>query len=58
MHIPSGPDGNLWMAEEDTNKIARLSPSTAVMTDVPSESVPSEIVAGDSIPWLATISPG
>ena len=32
--IVAGPDGNLWVAEEDSNRIARVSPSGSVLREI------------------------
>lgn len=43
--ITSGPDGNLWVAERDAHKIARITPAGAV-TEFALDEEPDGIVAG------------
>ncbi len=46
--IVTGPDGNLWFCEEDTNKIGRMTPS-GVITEFPiptADSHPETIIVG------------
>jgi len=48
-NIATGPDGYLWLTEQDANNIARLSPSTGVVTEYPvptPDSQPSGITVG------------
>jgi virginiamycin B lyase len=48
-NITTGPDGNLWLTEMDTNKIARLSPSNGIVAEytVPTpDCQPSAITTG------------
>jgi len=39
--IAAGPDGNMWVAENATNKIARVVPSTMAITEFPITQTPS-----------------
>ena len=52
--IESGPDGNIWFAEEDANKIGKLVPATGVITEyVVVGSSPRDIVTGpDGALWF------
>jgi streptogramin lyase len=48
--ITTGPDGNLWFTESNSDKVGTINPTTHVVTDFPvpsgSGSVPAGITAG------------
>src|SRR5205807_10331081 len=57
--IAAGPDGNLWLAENAANKIARVLPSTMAVTEFQIPTVASQPIdvtrgpSGDPNVWFA-----
>src|SRR5947208_6084098 len=51
--ITLGPDGNLWFTEQNTSRIARITPGGAITEfRTPSESFPGDIAPGPGGVWF------